>query len=931
MAYIGVSPQNGVRKKHTYTASGSQTSFTGAGAEGITLSYKDSNFVDVYQNGVKLAEADYTSTSGTTIVLAQGAAANDIVEIIVYDVFSTSDMVSASDGGTFAGNVAMSGTLTLTGNGDFNGDLDVDGTLETDALTINGVTLAETISDTVGAMVSSNTETGITVTYQDGDNTLDFVVGTLNQDTTGTAANATLAATVTVTDSTANTNFPIVFHDESNALLDDTGALRYNPSTGELLVPKLTVAGTTTTVDTVTMNAANAVVFEGATADAHETTLTIVDPTADRTINLPNVSGTIPVLAAASNTAITSTPAELNLLDGITAGTVSASLAVIVDSNKDITGFRNVTLTGELDAGSLDISGDIDVDGTTNLDVVDIDGAVDMASTLQVDGAITTSSAMSITTTGVDPQLLLISTEAGANPSPQIDLYRNSSSPADGDTLGQLNYYGENSADEKILYTRVRSAIADVTDGDEGSNYTITTYTAGSQYGRLNINETETIFNENSADIDFRIESNTSANMFFVDGGNDHICINTSTDAGGVLNIKTTDNTANLVLFSTDNDANAGPLLDLMRDSSNPADNDAMGSIRFRGDDDAGNETQYVDVTAYAPDVSDGSEDGQLQFRSVVGGTLRNRFDINPTEVVFNEDGVSLNVRVESDNNANMLYIDGGYNIVGIGRVPATNDGGAGSLQLEGNDGLAMRRNGQTNSFILRPFSSGDGLRFTQGGTGDVAVIDSSGNFGIGTSSPTAKFEVAGNDPNPLMKFNQFQNADEVLLMMRHDYARTDSQTATMIQFQNNSNVEKGTIKTSLNATQFNTSSDYRLKENVNYTWDATTRLKQLKPARFNWISDDTNTLVDGFLAHEVQSIVPQAVDGNKDDMLVETKYTKDDVETQGDNPSKSVGDPKTYSSTEINPQGIDQSKLVPLLVKTIQELEARITALESA
>jgi cytoskeletal protein CcmA (bactofilin family) len=931
MAYIGVSPQNGVRKKHTYTASGSQTSFTGAGAEGITLSYKDSNFVDVYQNGVKLAEADYTSTTGTTIVLAQGAAANDIVEIIVYDVFSTSDMVSASDGGTFAGNVAMSGTLTLTGNGDFNGDLDVDGTLETDALTINGVTLAETISDTVGAMVTSNTETGITVTYDDSDNTLDFVVGTLNQDTTGTAANATLAATVTVTDSTANTNFPIVFHDESNALLDDTGALRYNPSTGELLVPKLTVAGTTTTVDTVTMNAANAVIFEGATADAHETTLTIVDPTADRTINLPNVSGTIPVLAAASNTAITSTPAELNLLDGITAGTVSASLAVIVDSNKDITGFRNVTLTGELDAGSLDISGDIDVDGTTNLDVVDIDGAVDMASTLQVDGAITTSSAMSITTTGVDPQLLLISTEAGANPSPQIDLYRNSSSPADGDTLGQLNYYGENSADEKILYTRVRSAIADVTDGDEGSNYTITTYTAGSQYGRLNINETETIFNENSADIDFRIESNTSANMFFVDGGNDHICINTSTDAGGVLNIKTTDNTANLVLFSTDNDANAGPLLDLMRDSSNPADNDAMGSIRFRGDDDAGNETQYVDVTAYAPDVSDGSEDGQLQFRSVVGGTLRNRFDINPTEVVFNEDGVSLNVRVESDNNANMLYIDGGYNIVGIGRVPATNDGGAGSLQLEGNDGLAMRRNGQTNSFILRPFSSGDGLRFTQGGTGDVAVIDSSGNFGIGTSSPTAKFEVAGNDPNPLMKFNQFQNADEVLLMMRHDYARTDSQTATMIQFQNNSNVEKGTIKTSLNATQFNTSSDYRLKENVNYTWDATTRLKQLKPARFNWISDDTNTLVDGFLAHEVQSIVPQAVDGNKDDMLVETKYTKDDVETQGDNPSKSVGDPKTYSSTEINPQGIDQSKLVPLLVKTIQELEARITALESA
>ena len=80
----------------------------------------------------------------------------------------------------------------------------------------------------------------------------------------------------------------------------------------------LTVTGTTTQVDTVTMNAQNAVLFEGATADAHETTLTTVDPTGDRTISLPNVSGTLPVLAAASVTQITSTPEELNILDGVT-------------------------------------------------------------------------------------------------------------------------------------------------------------------------------------------------------------------------------------------------------------------------------------------------------------------------------------------------------------------------------------------------------------------------------------------------------------------------------------------------------------------------------------------------------------------------------------------------------------------------------------
>jgi len=98
----------------------------------------------------------------------------------------------------------------------------------------------------------------------------------------------------------------------------------------------LTVTGTTTQVDTVTMNAQNAVLFEGATADAHETTLTTVDPTGDRTISLPNVSGTLPVLAAASVTQITSTPEELNLLDGSSANTVVNSKAVIYGSSGEV-------------------------------------------------------------------------------------------------------------------------------------------------------------------------------------------------------------------------------------------------------------------------------------------------------------------------------------------------------------------------------------------------------------------------------------------------------------------------------------------------------------------------------------------------------------------------------------------------------------------
>ena len=146
-----------------------------------------------------------------------------------------------------------------------------------------------------------------------------------------------------------------------------------------------------------------------------------------------------------------------------------------------------------------------------------------------------------------------------------------------------------------------------------------------------------------------------------------------------------------------------------------------------------------------------------------------------------------------------------------------------------------------------------------------------------------------------------------------------------------NPNGQVGAIETNGSSTTYATSSDYRLKENVDYTWDATTRLKQLKPARFNFIADDTNTLVDGFLAHEVSSVVPEAISGVKDAMTVKVLYADGDKLPDG----KSVGDVKEPSV--IKPQGIDQSKLVPLLVKALQEqqvviesLTTRITALEA-
>tara|TARA_R100001086_G_scaffold224874_2_gene142951 strand:- start:1382 stop:2662 length:1281 start_codon:yes stop_codon:yes gene_type:complete len=127
MPYIGVSPAGGVRKVFSYTATAGQTSFSGSDNNSATLSYSDSNFVDVFQNGVLLLPSDYTATTGTSVVLDTGATVSDSIQITVFDVFSAADTVSKADGGTFDGNITMGGTLGVTGATTLSGNLSVDG------------------------------------------------------------------------------------------------------------------------------------------------------------------------------------------------------------------------------------------------------------------------------------------------------------------------------------------------------------------------------------------------------------------------------------------------------------------------------------------------------------------------------------------------------------------------------------------------------------------------------------------------------------------------------------------------------------------------------------------------------------------------------------------------------------------------------------
>jgi hypothetical protein len=380
------------------------------------------------------------------------------------------------------------------------------------------------------------------------------------------------------------------------------------------------------------------------------------------------------------------------------------------------------------------------------------------------------------------------------------------------------------------------------------------------------------------ADADTSITADTDDQIDFKAGGTD---VMSMTATGLTINdgttITTADNTDTLSLISTDTDDNSGPNLRMYRNSASPANQDVIGQIQFEGKNDAGEDVVYNDISMKISDQTDGTEDGIIRFRNMKGGTLTQYISTNHAEICLNEDSADLDFRVESDINTHSLIVEG-----------------------------------------------------------------SSGHVGFGVSNPSSVIDVRNGVGERQAFVFMGVNQDTVAMAVMSSYALS-SQTATMIQFLDFNGTERGSIKTSGSATAYNTSSDYRLKENINYDWDATTELKKLKPAKFNWKVDTENT-VEGFLAHEVSDIVPDAITGTKDEIETKTKVIRDSAnqilgegieeadwiagKVDGKYPSDSTWQ---ASETKEKYQQIDQSKLVPLLVKTVQELEARIKTLEDA
>ena len=134
--------------------------------------------------------------------------------------------------------------------------------------------------------------------------------------------------------------------------------------------------------------------------------------------------------------------------------------------------------------------------------------------------------------------------------------------------------------------------------------------------------------------------------------------------------ISTADNTNTLTLISTDADAAVGPVLDLYRNSGSPADDDFLGKINFRGRNDNSQDVNYGFLAYFIADASDGTEDAFMQLGMMKNGSNTLLMEAGATETVFNQSSVDQDFRVESDGNANMLFVDGGKNSVGIGTTP---------------------------------------------------------------------------------------------------------------------------------------------------------------------------------------------------------------------------------------------------------------------
>lgn len=321
----------------------------------------------------------------------------------------------------------------------------------------------------------------------------------------------------------------------------------------------------------------------------------------------------------------------------------------------------------------------------------------------------------------------------------------------------------------------------------------------------------------------------------------------------------------------------------------------------------------------------------------------RNAAASSSTYMVFRKSDDTFQGNIRRSGTDNALYVGGNEYIsfgtggntermritstgnVGIGTSSPATYGGWGGLDVRGNNGghIIVANTGGTQRGEI--FTDGNG--FSVSAQTNIAMlfktndtermrITSGGNIDMGTQIAGAaeRLRVVG----VISGSAQYGIFTELNSTLYNGFVARFYNTAT-------SSVV-GSITQGVSTTSFNTSSDYRLKENVKPVEGALSKLEKLKPCTFNFIADPEKEVM-GFLAHEVQEVIPQAVHGEKDEVEIkQVEVSPAELDEEGNVITEAVIEEKEVPVY----QGIDHSKLVPLLVASIQELKAEIEALKS-
>mgnify|MGYP003108748498 FL=1 len=454
-----------------------------------------------------------------------------------------------------------------------------------------------------------------------------------------------------------------------------------------------------------------------------------------------------------------------------------------------------------------------------------------------------------------------------------------------------------------------------------------TVETGGSQ--RMSLSSSGMIFNETGEDVDFRIEGVNEANLFHVDANNNRIGMFTSIP-DSQFHLKGNTN-ADVKIKSqnanTGTSARAGVIveaesatLQLFASSANYSG--------VSGWSDSGIITTGSGASGGLI-LNSQASGGVIKFQIQTGEKLRidnaGRLLVGTTtartgfaftaSAAIQTEGTHQQGSISStntENNSNTCAFVSAK-IRGSGAV-ANNDI-VGAHVFEGFDGTAFRRIARIDG-IARNSGSGISNNVISGDLAFYTRIDGSLEQEVvrfnhqklalfGTSSiPTASQEGVSIDCDP----------SDLPVFIKTSSKQHGGNAYTHYQMFT-ANGLAGNILCSGTTTSYNSGSDYRLKENETPITDGIVRLKQLKPYKFNWKHSPSADKVDGFFAHEVSSVVPEAISGEKDAVATEANVKSGLAENVGD----------------MLTQQIDQSKLVPLLVAAVQELIGKVEALEAA